>query len=107
MAEHLPCFCILPTSTVYCAGQRYAGKADEVRQVEDYLRAQGVKRLALVVASSIGADLAMAFLTQMSLPVDHVYFDGGQFAQIGRGTRPRYDAVSLSGHQKPVLVEGK
>lgn len=47
VAEHLPCFCILPTSTVYCAGQRYAGKADEVRQVEDYLRAQGVKRLAL------------------------------------------------------------
>ena len=39
VAEHLPCFCILPTSTVYCAGQRYAGKADEVRQVEDYLRA--------------------------------------------------------------------
>ena len=72
VAEHLPCFCILPTSTVYCAGQRYAGKADEVRQVEDYLRAQGVKRLALVVASSIGADLAMAFLTQTSLPVDHV-----------------------------------
>ena len=87
VAEHLPCFCILPTSTAYCAGQRYAGKADEVRQVEDYLRAQGVKRLALVVASSIGADLAMAFLTQTSLPVDHVYFDGGQFAQIGRGTR--------------------
>lgn len=87
VAEHLPCFCILPTSTVYCAGQRYAGKADEVRQVEDYLRAQGVKRLALVVASSIGADFAMAFLTQTSLPVDHVYFDGGQFAQIGRGTR--------------------
>lgn len=87
VAEHLPCFCILPTSTVYCAGQHYAGKADEVRQVEDYLRAQGVKRLALVVASSIGADLAMAFLTQTSLPVDHVYFDGGQFAQIGRGTR--------------------
>ena len=55
--------------------------------MEDYLRAQGVKRLALVVASSIGADLAMAFLTQTSLPVDHVYFDGGQFAQIGRGTR--------------------
>ena len=84
VAKHLQerYFCILPTSTVYCAGQRYAGKADEVRQVEDYLRAQGVKRLALVVASSIGADLAMAFLTQTSLPVDHVYFDGGQFAQI-------------------------
>ncbi len=80
-------FCILPTSTVYCAGQNYAGKADEVRQVEEYLRAQGVDRLALVVASSIGADLAMAFLAQTKLPVAHVYFDGGQFAQIGRAAR--------------------
>lgn len=80
-------FCILPTSTVYCAGQNYAGKADEVRQVEEYLHAQGVERLALVVASSIGADLAMAFLAQTKLPVAHVYFDGGQFAQIGKATR--------------------
>lgn len=80
-------FCILPTSTVYCAGQRYTGKADEVRQVEEYLHAQGVERLALVVASSIGADLALTFLAQTKLPVAHVYFDGGQFAQIGRVTR--------------------
>ena len=80
-------FCILPTSTVYCEGQQYAGKADEVRQVEDLLRQQGVERLAMVVASSIGADLAMAFLTQTVLPAEQVFFDGGQFAQIGRGTR--------------------
>ena len=80
-------FCILPTATVYCAGQRYIGKADEVRQVEDFLREQGVERLALVTASSIGADLAMAFLTATRLPVEHVFFDGGQFARIGRGTR--------------------
>ncbi len=80
-------FCILPTSTVYCAGQKYISKADEIRQVEDFLRAQGVTRLALVVASSIGADLAAAFLSQTKLPVDHAFFDGGQFAQIGRGTR--------------------
>ncbi len=80
-------FCILPTSTVYCPGQRYNGKADEVRQVEAFLREQGVERLAMVTASSIGADLAMAFLTRTALPVEHVFFDGGQFAQIGRGTR--------------------
>lgn len=42
---------------------------------------------ALVVASSIGADLAMAFLTETELPVGHAFFDGGQFAQIGKGTR--------------------
>lgn len=80
-------FCILPTSTVYCAGQRYVSKVDEVRQVEAFLHAQGVERLTLVVASSIGADLAMAFLTKTELPVEHVYFDGGQFAQIGVATR--------------------
>ena len=80
-------FCILPTSTVYCKGQKYVSKADEVRQVEEYLKSQGVECLNLVVASSLGADLAMAFLTSTELPIGHVFFDGGQFAQIGKGTR--------------------
>ena len=80
-------FCILPTSTAYCAGQKYGGTGDEVRQVEAFLRSQCVTRLALVVASSIGADLALAFLAHTRLPVTHVFFDGGQFAQIGRATR--------------------
>ena len=80
-------FCILPTSTVYCKGQKYVSKADEVRQVEAYLKSQGVEHLEMVLASSIGADLAMAFLTSTKLPIGHVFFDGGQFAQIGKGTR--------------------
>ena len=80
-------FCILPTSTVYCKGQKYVSKADEIRQVENYLHGQNVNCLAMVVASSIGADLAMAFLTQTKLPIGHIFFDGGQFAQIGKGTR--------------------
>lgn len=80
-------FCILPTSTVYCEGQKYLGKEDEVRQIENFLREKDVKRLALVVASSIGADLALAFLTGSGIPVDHVFFDGGQFARIGLVTR--------------------
>ena len=75
-------FCILPTSTVYCKGQKYVSKADEVHQVEKYLKSHGVHHIELVVASSIGADLAMAFLTSTELPVGHVFFDGGQFAQI-------------------------
>lgn len=42
VAKHLQdrYFCILPTSTVYCAGQKYISKADEVRQVEEFLRKQ-------------------------------------------------------------------
>ncbi len=80
-------FCILPTSTVYCPGQRYVSKADEVRQTEQFLQSQGITKIALIVASSIGADLALAFLTQAHFKVEHVFFDGGQFAQIGKGTR--------------------
>ena len=89
VANHLQdrYFCILPTSTVYCEGQKYASKIDEVRQVEEYLNLQGVEYLELVVASSIGADLAMALLTGTKLSIGHVFFDGGQFAQIGKGTR--------------------
>ena len=31
-------FCILPTSTVYCAGQKYISKEDEIRQIEDHFK---------------------------------------------------------------------
>ena len=80
-------FCIMPTSTVYCEGQKYISKADEIRQVEEFLAKECIAKLALVVASSIGADLAMAFLSQTKIPVEHVFVDGGQFAQIGKFTR--------------------
>lgn len=80
-------YCILPTATVYCAGQKYRSKADEIRQITDFLKKQEIKELALITASSIGADLAMAFLTTTDIPVKHIFFDGGQFAQIGKATR--------------------
>lgn len=35
-------FCIMPTSTVYCEGQKYVSKADEIRQVENWLNANGI-----------------------------------------------------------------
>ena len=80
-------YCIMPTSTVYCAGQTYCSKQDEVQQITKFLEDQGIEELALVVASSIGADLAMAFLTSTKIPVKHVFFDGGQFTRIGKTTR--------------------
>ena len=60
MAEKF--YCVMPTSTVYCSGQKYRGKTDEVQQIVRFLENQGVKEIELVVASSIGADLAMIFL---------------------------------------------
>ena len=80
-------YCIMPTSTVYCSGQRYQSKRDEIQQIVRFLGNHGIKEIELIVASSIGADLAMAFLTEIKIPVKHVFFDSGQFAQIGKATR--------------------
>lgn len=80
-------YCIMPTSTVYCAGQKYRSKRDEVQQVVKFLKEQGIEELELIVASSIGSDLAMAFLKNEKMDVKHVFFDGGQFAQIKKTIR--------------------
>ena len=42
VAEHLKdrYYCIMPTSTVYCEGQKYISKADELQQMERYLAEQ-------------------------------------------------------------------
>ncbi len=80
-------FCIMPTSTVYSKGQRYEGKSNEIFQLEKFLHDMGVCELTLVVASSLGADLAMEFLARTELKVGCVFFDGGQFAQIGKNMR--------------------
>lgn len=80
-------YCILPTSTVYCKNQKYISKNDEIKQVEDFLKEKGISKLELVVSSSIGADLAIAFLSTTDIEVMHAFFDGGQFAQINKFTR--------------------
>ncbi len=80
-------FLCLLTSTGECKeGQNFSRAADVGQEVEDFLTSGGVE-INQIVASSIGADLAMAFLTSTKLPIGHVFFDGGQFAQIGKGTR--------------------
>ena len=67
----------------------------------------GIKEIELVVASSIGADLAMAFLTEAKIPVKHVFFDGGQFAQIGKATRRIMVPFLIYSNEKFILVKGK
>lgn len=80
-------YCVMPTSTVYCKGQKYISKQNEISQVEAYLKDKSINHLALVVASSLGADLAITFITTTKIKIDNVVFDGGQFAQINSFTR--------------------
>lgn len=100
-------FCIMPTSTVYCKRQKYLSKADEIRQIENYLKEQSVRRLALVVASSIGADLAVAFLSQTAIDVGYVFFDGGQFAKIGRPVRRLISPLIYAAIKSVYRTKGK
>ncbi len=89
VAKHLQekYFCIMPTSSVYCSHDKYISKQDEIKQIEEFLHKEGIESIALVVASSIGADLAITFLSQTAIPVKYTFFDGGQFAQISKTTR--------------------
>ena len=77
----------MPTSAVYCAEQKYISKTDEIRQVLAFLKEQKITKLCLIVTSSLCADLAISFITETEVPVDHVFFDGGQFAQINKSVR--------------------
>lgn len=80
-------YCIMPTSTVYCANQHYISKQDEISQIEKYLHKEKIEKITLVTASSIGADLALTFLSQTKISIEYAFFDGGQFAQIPKLTR--------------------
>lgn len=80
-------YIIMPTSTVYCPKQKYVSKIDEINQVESFLKESHINHLALVVASSLGADLAISFISTTKVKIDNVVFDGGQFAQINKFAR--------------------
>ena len=77
-------YCIMPTSTVYCSGQRYQSKRDEIQQIVRFLGNHGIKEIELIVASSIGADLAMAFLTEIKIPVKHVFLMASSLHRLER-----------------------
>lgn len=49
----------------------------------------------------------MAFVTNAKIPIKHIFFDGGQFAQIGKVTRRIMVPFLICGNEKPVLVKRK
>ena len=77
----------MPTSTVYCSGQRYQSKRDEIQQIVRFLENHGIKEIELAVASSIGADLAMVFLTETKITVKHVFLMADSLPRLEKATR--------------------
>ena len=99
-------YCIMPTSTVYCPGQRYQSKRDEIQQIVRFLENHGIKEIELAVASSIGADLAMAFLTEAKIPVKHVFFMG-TVCTDWKGNTQNHGPILIYSNEKFILVKGK
>lgn len=62
-------------------------REEEVREVLSFLYNEGIESLKMVVSSSTGADQACAFLSMSIIRVKYAFFDGGQFARIGKLTR--------------------
>ena len=77
-------YCIMPTSTVYCDGQKYLGKTDEIQQIMNFLKEQGICEIELIVASSIGVDLALAFLANTKITVKHAFLTEDSLRRSGR-----------------------
>lgn len=80
-------FIIMPTYTAFCTDGVYQSKKDEIEQIKQYIKKRNISELELVIASSIGADLAMEFIKQEPIKMNHVFVDGGQFAQISKAVR--------------------
>ena len=80
-------FIILPTLSAYCPGETMISKEDETEQLIRWLEEHGISEIRLLVASSLGADFAMTFLSRWTGKVYKAFFDGGQFAHIGAMTR--------------------
>ena len=46
-------YCIMPTSTVYCPGQRYQSKRDEIQQIVRFLENHGDRKSTRLNSSHI------------------------------------------------------
>lgn len=80
-------FLIMPTSTAFCANEIYRNKKREIQEIEAFLTSHAIHSIALIVASSQGCDLALSFILTSTFPLQHIFFDGGQFAKINKFQR--------------------
>lgn len=76
-------FFVLPTLSAFCEGETYVSKKDELAQLESFLEENNINELEMVLGSSIGADIAMEFISSGTHDFNHGFIDGGMFAKIG------------------------
>lgn len=73
-------YIILPTlDGHYNNSPDYISKEEEAGKILDYLRKNGIQRIALLQGTSMGAEVAMEIKRQSNIRIDKCFFDGGPF----------------------------
>ena len=78
-------FFILPTLDGHHKEETvYHSVETDGRKISEWLRENGVRHLALLQGTSMGAEVALQTARQLDIPVDHYLFDGGPFFHFPR-----------------------
>lgn len=80
-------FIIMPTLSMFCAGEVYQSKQDEIAQLNAWLDAHNIGNIELLCSFSIGADFALEFLRSTTRNVAHSFFDGPQLTKVPKLAR--------------------
>lgn len=73
-------FIIIPTlNGHYIGANHYVSKENEAKEILCYLHEKGIKKLALLQGTSMGAEIALEFARISDIPIEHYFYDGGPF----------------------------
>ena len=73
-------FIVIPTMSGHYQGSAdYLSKENEAKEILGYLHKIGVKKLALLQGTSMGAEVALEFARVSDIPIEHYFYDGGPF----------------------------
>lgn len=62
----------------------YHSKQEDARKIIKWLHENGIKKIALLQGTSMGAEVALEIARQIDIPVDRYLFDGGPFFHFSR-----------------------
>ncbi len=80
-------FIVNPTLSMFCPGESYQSKQDEIAQLNAWLDAHSIGDIELLCSFSIGADFALEFLRSTTRKVAHSFFDGPQLTKVPKLAR--------------------
>lgn len=71
---------IMPTLDGHCGDETiYTTKEEQAKKILEYIKNKGIKDIALLQGSSMGAQVALEMVNQSDIHIKNVFLDGGPF----------------------------